>query len=342
MHRRMTGKGNEMRKILLRAAALALAVWPRLAAAEMPKLVVVMPTPPATYMLPYYMAQAAGLYERAGVDIEAITVNGDQNSLRAVVTGSGNIAVIGPPILYDGLGGGAKIKGIVGWQATTDYYLVLAKGKGTTLADAAGKTLAVSTPGSMPYLIPQMMFKKNHIDGSATKYVALGGLSARLQAVAAGKVDGTVTDTMNALRGEKAGQITLITNTNEQFPEGLGYIYLTVLEAQLQDPAGRKALYAFTKASIEGARMVMDQPDRAAEIFYEKMSKDVDLGLLKETVRQLNKLGIWGTNGGIEATTYEFTMRTYLDYGILKSPVSYDEAIDRSLVDEAITEIGRR
>ena len=147
----------------------------------------------------------------------------------------------------------------------TDYFLVMAKNKANSLREVAGKSLAVSTPGSMPHLIPQMMFRKNGIDGGDTRYVSIGGLSVRMQAVLAGKVDGTITDTMNALRGERAQQVNIITSTTEQFPEGLAYIYLTVGDAQLQDPMRRKALQAFVKASIAGARMVADQPDRAAE-----------------------------------------------------------------------------
>lgn len=323
--------------------ALALATLPASAQAQtLPKIMVVLPNPPATYMLPLYMAQASGAYKRAGIEVEAKTVGGDQNSLRAVITGSGDVAVIGPPVLYEALANGAKIKTVGSWQATTDYFLVMAKDKATSLREVVGKSLAVSTPGSMPHLIPQMMFKKNGLDGGNTRYVAIGGLSVRMQAVMAGKVDGTITDTMNALRGERAQQVNIVTSTTEQFPEGLAYIYLTVSEANLQDPVRRKALHAFIKGSIEGAREVVDQPDRAAEIFYERVSKDVDLDLMKASVKKLNEQKVWGLNGGIEEHIHDFTLRAYMDFHVVDHPVPYKEAFDPSLVDAAVKEIGRR
>lgn len=337
-------EGREMKKIVVGvAAAFAVAALAPIGEAQtLPKIVVVLPNPPATYMLPLYMAEASGAYQRAGVDVEEKTVGGDQNALRAAISGSGDVAVIGPPIMYEALASGAKIKTIASWQAVTDYFLVMAKDKGSSLREVAGKSLGVSTPGSMPHLIPQMMFKKNGIDGADTRYVAIGGLSVRMQAVLAGKVDGTITDTMNALRGERAHQVNIVTSTTEQFPEGLAYTYLTVTTALLQDPARRKALQAFVKGSIEGSRLVMDQPDRAAEIFYERVSKDVDLDLMKAAVRKLNEQKVWGPNGGIEEPIHDFTMKAYMEFHVVKEAVAYNDAFDPSLVEVALKEIGRR
>jgi NitT/TauT family transport system substrate-binding protein len=324
------------------AVILIALVVPGVALADNAKLVVVLGGPPATYMLPLFMAQAAGLFEKEGITVETTTVVGDQNSMRAILAGSGDIAVVGPPIMYDALAAGAKVKTIVGWQEVTDYFLVLAKGKGTTLKDVAGKTLAVSTPGSMPQIIPEMMFKKNGIDGYGTKYAALGGLAARYQAVIGGKVDGTITDTINALRGERDGTVTLITNTKTQFPEGLGYIDVVARDAQINDPAGRKTLLAFTKASIEGARLITEQPDKAAQVFYEKVGKDVDLPLIQSAVKRLSEFKVWGINGGISPQVHDFTMKTYVSFGLSKNALAYNQVYDSSLVDETLKQIGTR
>ncbi|MGI4814523.1 MAG: ABC transporter substrate-binding protein [Janthinobacterium lividum] len=310
--------------------------------AENPVVTVALGGPPSTYMIPLYVAQDAGLFAKDGVDVKTMTVSGDQNSMRAVLTGDADVAVIGPPIMYETLGNGGKVKTIAGWQETTDYYLILGKGKGSTIKDAAGKTLAVSTPGSMPQIVPEMIFKKNNIDSTGTKYAPIGGNTARIQAVISGKIDGTIADTLNSLRGERSGKVTLITTTAQQFPEGLGYILLAVKESELTDPVKRKALLAFVKGSIEGARMTVDQPVKAADIFYKKNGGDVDLQLIKDSIQQLNRFKVWGVNGGISKSVHDFTMKTYVDFGLSKNSLSYDQVYDPSLVNQLLKEIGTR
>jgi NitT/TauT family transport system substrate-binding protein len=322
--------------------ALFVTFAPGVAFAENPVLTVALGAPPSTYMIPLYVAQDAGFFEKDGVNVKTITVSGDQNSMRAVLAGDADVAVVGPPIMYETLANGGKVKTIAGWQETTDYFLILGKGKGTTVKDAVGKTLAVSTPGSMPQIIPEMMFKKNNIDGTGTKYAPIGGNTARIQAVVSGKIDGTIADTMNSLRGERTGKVTLITTTAQQFPEGLGYILLAVKESELTDPVKRKALLAFVKGSIEGARMTVDQPDKAAEIFFKKNNGDIDLVLIKESIQKLNGFKVWGINGGISKSVHDFTMKTYVDFGLSKTGLSYDQVYDPSLVNQVLKEIGTR
>ncbi len=305
------------------------------------KVTVFFPTPPATYLLGFYLAEDQGLYRDAGLAVEFKTVSGDQNALRAVVTGAGDVAVVGNPILYEAVINGAKIKGVGGGnQATIDYYLVLAKGKGTTLKDAAGKTLAISTPGSMPQLLPEMMFRKNGIDSSGTKYVPIGGFAARMQAVVAGKVDGTLTDTLSALRAERAGQVTIVAVASQQLAEPLGYTLSLMSEDGLRDPVRHKALAAFVKATMQGARRIVEQPDAAAQAVFKRLNGDVDLPLLRATIDKLNGEKVWGLNGGVEEKLHEFTMKTYLEYHLISQAVPYATAYDPSLVQEAMKELG--
>ena|SRR2546430_13607907 len=95
-------------------------------------------SPTSGYMLPMYVAMDQSFYKSGGLDFEIKTVGGDQNGIRALITGVGQVTVVGAPILYEAVTNGAKVKGIGGGNQTlTDYYLVLGKGKGTTLKDAA-------------------------------------------------------------------------------------------------------------------------------------------------------------------------------------------------------------
>ena len=139
-------------------------------------------SPTSGYMLPMYVAMDQGFYKAAGLDFEIKTVGGDQNGIRALVTGVGQVTVVGAPILYEAVTNGAKVKGIGGGNQTlTDYYLVLGKGKGTTVKDAANKTLAISNPGSMyafDYKRPSTLEEaRNGLEGIAESKLLAGGMS---------------------------------------------------------------------------------------------------------------------------------------------------------------------
>lgn len=300
-------------------------------------------SPTSGYMLPMYVAMDQGFYKALGLDFEIKTVGGDQNGIRALVTGVGQVTVVGAPILYEAVTNGAKVKGIGGGNQTlTDYYLVLGKGKGTTVKDAANKTLAISNPGSMPQLIPGMMFKKLGIDASQTRYVPVGGYSARLQAVAAGKVDGTLIDALTSLKGEKEGVSVTVADAQEVLQGPLGYTFNVTTQEQLDDPAKRKVLAAFVKATMEGARFIVDKPDEAANILSKQFKGDVPLDLLKETVAKLNRGKVWGLNGGVGKELHDYTMAAYLDTKLVSKHVDYNEAFDPSLANEALKQLGKR
>jgi NitT/TauT family transport system substrate-binding protein len=305
------------------------------------KIAVVMPAAPETYMLSFFVAEDAGFYRDAGVSVDIKIVNGNQNALRAIITGAGDVAVVGHPVLYEAVINGAKLKGIGGGNQTLmDYYLVLAKGKGTQLKDAVGKILAISTPGSMPQLIPEMMFKESKIDSSGTRYIAVGSISVRLQAVLAGKVDGTLLDAINTLRGERLDKVVAVASANAAIAEPLAYTISVTTDEILKDPARRDALGRFVKATMQGARRSVEQPKFAAQVMQKRLGGDVDLGLLEEVVGMLNRDKVWGVNGGVEQRLHDVTMPTYQQYKLISKSIDYADAFEPSLAAQAVRELG--
>ena len=113
------------------------------------------------------------------------------------------------------------------WQPIGDYNLVLAKGKGTTLQDLAGKSFATSGPGALPDQLPKMVMKKHGIDDSKSQFVQVGGHAQRLQVVLGGRADATLINTITAMHGVQDGKVTVLTRISKEFP-GLGYVWNVV------------------------------------------------------------------------------------------------------------------
>ena len=112
------------------------------------KIRMAFPGPPTTFSLPLYVAQKKGWL--GDLDVEEVIVTGDSNAMRALISGNVDIAWIGMLNVLASIQAGANVRAINTWQPIGDYSLVLAKGKGTTIADLAGKTFATSGPGALP------------------------------------------------------------------------------------------------------------------------------------------------------------------------------------------------
>src|SRR5207248_3954146 len=204
------------------AAALLMIGAPPAAAT---KIKMVFPGPVTTFSLPYLVAQKKGWM--AGLEVEDVHVTGDANTMRVLLSGNADIGLIGTLNVLASIHAGASIRAVHSWQPIGDYSIVLAKGKGSSLADLVGKTFASSGPGGMPDQLPRLIMRKHGIDESSTHFVQVGGHAARLQAVIGGRADATLVNTVTALKGVRDGKVTILTKLSEEFP-GLGYVWKVV------------------------------------------------------------------------------------------------------------------
>src|SRR5258708_26937111 len=103
-----------------------------------------------------------------------------------LLSGNADIGLIGTLNVLAAINAGASIRAVHSWQPIGDYSLVLATGKGSKLADVAGKIFASSGPGDLPDQLPRLIMRKHVIDQTSARFVQAGGHTARHQAVMAG------------------------------------------------------------------------------------------------------------------------------------------------------------
>jgi NitT/TauT family transport system substrate-binding protein len=315
------------------AATLALAVP---ACAQ--KLKVVFATPPTTYALPHFVAQDQGWLKQRGVEIEEVWLTGDANALRALLSGQGDIAAPGTFPSYSVVAEGGKIKAIGSWQPLVDYVIVAREGL-TSLKDLGTARIAAASVGGLTTELPKMVLQKHAVDSSRATFFSVGGHDARLQAVIGGKADAALVGLLYANHGQRLSKINVVANLAKEFP-GLGYSYLVVKEKDLEDATKRRAYETYVRSAvIEASRFIMKEPDRAAEILH-KRTPDLELGLIKETVRALNELKVWGHNGGIEPEITEFTAPLAVALKSSSRGVTSKELLDRSIVEKILAELG--
>ena len=304
--------------------------------ADAAKIKMVFPGPVTTFSLPYLVAQKKGWM--GDLDVDDVHVTGDANAMRVLLSGNADIGLIGTLNVLASIHAGASIRAVHSWQPIGDYNLVLATGKGSKLADLAGKTFASSGPGGLPDQLPRLIMRKHGIDEATARFVQVGGHAARLQAVIGGRADATLVNTVTALKGVQDGKVTVLTRLSAEFP-GLGYVWNVVRLESLNKPELAAAFQTMTDIGIRGSRFIMANPDEAAAILHERLP-DLDLAFLKAVVRDLNSENLWGVNGGLDPAIEEFTAELNMKLGNLPVAAPAKDVLDPRFVDGALKKLG--
>jgi len=305
-------------------------------AASAGKIKMAFPGPVTTFSLPYLVAQKKGWM--GDLEVEDLHVTGDANAMRVLLSGNADIALVGMLNVLASLHAGASIRAVHSWQPIGDYSLVLATGKGSKIADLAGKTFASSGPGGLPDQLPRLIMRKYGIDEQSARFVQVGGHAARLQAVIGGRADATLVNTVTALKGVQDSKVTVLTKLSAEFP-GLGYVWNVVRKESLDKPELAAAFQAMTDIGIRGSRYIMENPDDAAAALHERLP-DLDLAFLKAVVRDLNGESLWGVNGGLDPVIEEFTADLNMKLGNLPVAPKPGEVLDPRFVDAALKTLG--
>jgi NitT/TauT family transport system substrate-binding protein len=310
--------------------------WATAAAAQEQKLKVVFPAISETLALPFLIAENQGW-----LSADAIQVSGDANALRALLSGSADVAIVGDFNVFSAVAENAQIRAIGSWQGVQDYQMVVDT-KINTFQDMIGKTFASTGPGAPPEEFSKLVFKKHGVDPAQIQYIAIGGggHATLLQSLLAGRAQGTLITTSNALQGMKSGKVKILTGVAQEFPK-LGYVYSVVRADELKDPARRAALQAYVLASIKASRYIADHPDEAAKFAVQKFPAS-DPEVLTKTIGLLTQEKVWGVNGGIEPDVTAETLRIARSTGLLKKDVPVAQVFDTQLVDAAIAQLGPR
>jgi ABC-type nitrate/sulfonate/bicarbonate transport system substrate-binding protein len=318
------------------ACCIALLTLVDAAPATAGKIKMVFPGPVTTFSLPYLVAQKNGWL--GDLQVEDVHVTGDPNAMRVLLSGNADIGLIGTLNVLASIHAGANIRAVHSWQPIGDYSIVLAKGKGSNLADLVGKTFASSGPGGLPDQLPRLVMRKRGIDESSTRFVQVGGHAARLQAVIGGRADATLINTVTALKGVQDGKVTILARMSEEFP-GLGYVWNVVRADSLNKPEFNAAFQTMTDIGIRGSRFIMANPDEAAAILHERLP-DLDLPFLKTVVRDLNSENLWGVNGGLDPKIEEFTADLNMKLGNLPVAVAAKDVLEPRFVEAALNKFG--
>ena len=238
--------------------------------------------------------------------------------------------------------GGGPAKAIVGTQPINDYVIVANRDKVPTIASIAGKTLAVSAPGTISYTIPQLAFQKNGVDiqSAGVKIIPVGGSSARVTALLSGKVDAAPLyhdDAINVLH--KNPRMFILLDTSIAVP----FVFSSVMVqgTMLTNTDDKEGLI---QALVGRGEMLKWVVTSKADFVNQYMAKfpQADPSVIADSYDQYIKIKMWDPDMVIDQKAYQQTLQISLNATppLVQGNLAFKEWVDTSFRDEAIRRLG--
>jgi ABC-type nitrate/sulfonate/bicarbonate transport system substrate-binding protein len=128
------------------------------------------------------------LMKKNGINANFNVVDSAATGLKTVISGQSDVFIGSlPTAILAVVNAGSPIHIIAANDQASDYIVV--GQPGNTMQNASGKTMGIDTPGSAGQLSAEIGFQKQGVDPTSIHYVTIGGSSARLSAILAGRID---------------------------------------------------------------------------------------------------------------------------------------------------------
>ena len=199
-----------------------------------------------------------------GVDIEMVEFKSSSTPVKALLSGDIDAYTTSPTIALTAISRGAPLRFIgCNWPGAT--YNLYSAPDIKTMADLKGKSLAVSGPGSVPYLFAREALVKGGLKSDEVTFANAGSGSDRFRALVAGVVDATATTTEFEPEAAKLG-IHVLARARDVTP------YMArncVVTTEGMIATKRDLLVRFMAASMDGYSYALSHRDEAIALARE-------------------------------------------------------------------------
>ena len=161
-----------------------------------------------------------GIFKKHGVDLEISSFSGDAKEMQALTAGSLDIALGGGPALAT-IVKGVPMKAVAAEAnaPNTILLVVLKDGPIKSVDDLKGKTVSVSTVGSLTYWLTQQLSRAQGWGDDGIKITPLGAAEAQIAALKTHQIDGTTTDSVTVEKFVESGNGRILVKFGDYFPD---------------------------------------------------------------------------------------------------------------------------
>jgi NitT/TauT family transport system substrate-binding protein len=219
---------------------------------------------PVVTIFPVWMAEAGGFYEKEGLKVEVINMEGGTRGLQVLLSGEIQAMHVGlaPAVLANKQGADLRL---VTSTCNTIPITMFAK-SGVSMADLKGKTFGISTFGSETDIAIGILLKQQGLTRQDVTVSQIGGSSQRFGALVAGRIDVAPLIEPAITLAKERGFNPLIDLAAANTP----WIFDSVVVTSGYLKQNRGTLTRFVKAYIAGAYLALADETKAKELIAQK------------------------------------------------------------------------
>jgi NitT/TauT family transport system substrate-binding protein len=249
-------------RIIWLGLALALGLSPA-AAVELTPFKIGISAPVVT-IFPVWMAEAGGFYEKEGLKVEVINMEGGTRGLQVLLSGEiqGMHVGLAPAVLANKQG--ADLRLITSTCNTIPITMFSKAGVG--MADLKGKTFGISTFGSETDIAISILLKQQGLTRQDVTVSQIGGSSQRFAALVAGRIDVAPLIEPGVTLAKERGFNPIIDLAAAKTP----WIFDSVVVTSGYLKQNRDTLKRFVKAYVAGAYLALADEKKAKELIAQK------------------------------------------------------------------------
>jgi NitT/TauT family transport system substrate-binding protein len=254
---------------------------------------------------------AAGIFKRHGIDLEIANFGGDARLVQAMSADAIDVAFGGGPTIAFEVKGAPMLAIAALANRPATIMLVVAKdGPVKSEEDLKGRTVSVSTTGSLTYWLAQELSRSHGWGTDGIRIAPLGTTTAQAAALKTRQVDGVVTETSTVLRLVEEGTGRILVRFGERIPEFHVHVVFARKALIARNP---DALRNFVKAVLESIQYMRDHKEDtiAANMRVAEVSKSVATANYEEL------MPIFNPTGRFDARALDVLARSFVEMGSL-------------------------
>jgi NitT/TauT family transport system substrate-binding protein len=300
------------------------------------KITIGIPTsPPNIVHMPVIVAKELGLYKKAGLDVDIVSLGDGVKVYRALLAGNIDLGLTpGAPTII-GRSNGATVKALSANLPKFEASMVV-RGDIKTVADLKGKRIGIQEPGGFADLLSRSVLRAGKIDPKEVNFVSIA--SEDVPALVANQVDTAILHVEQEMFAKsKVPDLHAIGRMWELQPKTL-YTFLSATEKTIKDK--QAMVQAVVTANIEATRIMYTDKAKVMPIFVKQTGYPEKI--LSESYDFMVKNCIWDANSGLGADRVNFTAELMTKIGNIKEGKTpkYEDIVDATFAKKALEQVG--
>jgi NitT/TauT family transport system substrate-binding protein len=281
------------------------------------------------------MVDKGGFAEKRGLKVELLQIKAGATLMKALIAGEVDSVDMGAAesIVAGARGTGVKIVGCT-WHGMPQ--VVLAKAEIKTAADLKGKTVAISSPGSLPDLLFRGMLDAEMVPVSEVKFATQGADLDRYKSLVAGITDAAVVS--NEFVAVMPPTVKVLMEANVVVPK---FIRLCLATTSKVLAERRADLVKFVAAEMDAYKYATTHRAETIKLAHEMTHAKPDDKRAEFITDQTISSKQIDPALTIPADRLEWMQELFVKAGVIKQAVPIASVIDASVHDDAAKLTGR-